>query len=164
MLADALARVESRGWRLIVAGDGPVRAEVEAAFAGFLPGQVVFAGRLESAALRALVARCDLFVWPGVREPIGMAMLEAQASGVPVVSGKGPGIADIVQEGRTGRLVPRGDAGAFAAAVDGLLRDPGKREAMGALARETVREHHDIAAASVTLGAVLGAVQAGRWP
>jgi len=164
LLADALARVESRGWRLIVVGDGPVRAEVEAAFAGFPSGQVVFAGRLESAALRTLVARCDLFVWPGVREPIGMAMLEAQASGVPVVTGRGPGIADIVQEGRTGRLVPRGDAGAFAAAVDGLLQDPGERAAMGARARKAVREHHDIAAASVTLDAVLGAVRAGRWP
>jgi glycosyltransferase involved in cell wall biosynthesis len=164
LLADALARLETPGWRLIVVGDGPVRAEVEAAFGGFPPGQVVFAGPLDSGALRTLVARCDLFVWPGVREPIGMAMLEAQASGVPVVTGRGPGIADIVQDGRTGRLVPRGDPGAFAAAVDGLLQDPAQRAAMGARAREAVRERHDIAVASATLDGVLGPLQVGCWP
>ena len=81
-----------------------------------------------------------------------------------MVSGRGPGIADIVQDGRTGRLVPRGDAGAFAAAVDGLLRDPATRAAMGLRAREAVRERHDIAAASATLDGVLSPLQAGCWP
>lgn len=164
LLADALAMVEARGWRLVVVGDGPLRAEVEGAFAGFPPGQVVFAGALDPGPLRNLVAHCDVFVWPGVREPIGMAMLEAQAMGVPVVSGRGPGIADIVQDGSTGRLVPRGDAGAFAAAVDSLLGAPGTRADMGTRARRAVRGHHDIAAASATLDRVLGDLHAGRWP
>ncbi len=164
LLARALAELGTPGWRLIVVGDGPVRAEVEAAFAGFPAGRVVFTGALGSAPLRDLVARCDLFVWPAVREPIGMAMLEAQAGGVAVVSGRGPGIAGIVQDGRTGLLVPRGDPEAFAAAVDALLRDPGKRAAMGARARDAVGECHDIVAAGARLDTVLRAVQAGHWP
>lgn len=164
LLAEALQRLQARDWRLIVIGDGPVRADVEAAFAGFAPGRVVFAGALAPEPLDTLVAHSDLFVWPGVREPIGMAMLEAQAVGVAVVSGRGPGIAGIVQDGRTGLLVPRGDPEAFAAAVDGLLRDPGERAAMGDRARDAVGERHDIVAAGARLDTVLDAVQAGRWP
>jgi len=75
-------------------------------FAAFAPGRVVFTGALGSEPLRTLMAHADLFVWPGVREPIGMAMLEAQAAGLPVVTGRGPGIAAIVRDGCTGRLVP----------------------------------------------------------
>ena len=69
-----------------------------------------------------------------------------------------------MQDGRTGLLVPRGDPEAFAAAVDALLRDPGKRAAMGARARDAVGERHDIVAAGARLDTVLRAVQAGHWP
>jgi glycosyltransferase involved in cell wall biosynthesis len=110
------------------------------------------------------VANSDLFVWPGVREPIGMAMLEAQAAGLPVVAGRGPGITDIVHDGCTGRLVPRGDAEAFAEAVASLLAAPEERAALGARARHAALERHDIAAASVTLDHVLTGLQAGSWP
>jgi hypothetical protein len=48
--------------------------------------------------------------------------------------------------------------------VDGLLQDPAQRAAMGARAREAVRERHDIAAASATLDGVLGPLQVGCWP
>ena len=164
LLADALAMLERRTWRLVIVGDGPVRAQVESLFARFAPGRVVFTGTLAAGPLRVLLAQCDLFVWPGVREPIGMAMLEAQAAGLPVVTGAGPGIADIVQDGGTGLLVPRGDVEAFAAAVASLLDEPGERAALGARARLTAHQRHDIATASATLDRVLTHVAAGSWP
>ena len=164
LLAEALTRVPAPDWRLLVVGDGPARADVQHAFAGFEAGRVVFAGVLDPEPLHDLVAHCDLFVWPGVREPIGMAMLEAQASGVPVVAGRGPGVAGIVEDHRTGRLVPRGDAEAFAAAVAELLAAPAERAAMGVRARQAALERHDIAGASATLDRVLRALQAGSWP
>ncbi len=164
LLAEALATLEARTWRLVIVGDGPARAQVESWFADFAPGRVVFTGALAADALRTLVAHCDLFVWPGVREPIGMAMLEAQVAGLPVVTGKGPGIADIVRDGCTGRLVPRGDVAAFAGAVASLLDAPRERAALGARARHGALAHHDIAAASAALDRVLTGLQAGSWP
>ncbi len=164
LLAEALAMLDSARWRLIVVGDGPARADVASFFAQFTNHRVVFTGALDPEALRPLMASCDLFVWPGVREPIGMAMLEAQACGLPVVTGDGPGIAAIVRDGSTGRLVPRGDARAFADAVAGLLDAPGERAVLGARARAVAARDHDVGVASTTLDTVVAGLGAGRWP
>ena len=164
VLAEALAMIAARPWHLIIVGDGVLRAQVEALFAAFAPGRVVFTGALDGEPLRRLMAHADLFAWPGVREPIGMAMLEAQAVGLPVVTGHGPGIAAIVQDGCTGRLVARGDVAAFAGAVASLLDAPGDRAALGTQARRRVAQHHDIAAASATLDGVLRGLQAASSP
>jgi glycosyltransferase involved in cell wall biosynthesis len=64
-------------------------------------------GALPGGRLPALYAACDLYVWPAVREAYGMAMLEAQALGLPVLAGDEGGVADVVADGVTGRLVPR---------------------------------------------------------
>jgi glycosyltransferase involved in cell wall biosynthesis len=164
LLAEALAMLGAQNWRLIVVGDGAARADVRGFFARFAPGRVIFTGELAGDALRTLVAHCDLFVWPGVREPIGMAMLEAQAAGLPVVTGRNPGIADIVRDGCTGLLVPCGDVPAFAAAVAGLIEAPEERAALGSQARRSALAHHHIAAASATLDGVLTGLEAGSWP
>lgn len=164
LLAEALGTLADRDWQLIVVGDGPARAQVEAFYAPFASDRVIFTGALTGDALRPLLVHSDLFVWPAVREPIGMAMLEAQAAGLAVVTGRNPGIADIVSDGCTGRLVPTGDLQAFAAAVAGLVAAPGERAALGARARQKVLQHHDIKAASAALDRVLSALQVGCWP
>ncbi|NIM29641.1 MAG: glycosyltransferase [Gammaproteobacteria bacterium] len=164
LLAEALAGLEGERWRLLVVGDGPVRAQVESSFARFTRGRVVFTGALAADRLRPLVANSDLFVWPGVREPIGMAMLEAQAAGVPVVAGDSPGIAAIVDDGRTGRLVPRGRVEAFSDAVAALLRAPAERLALGVRARQAALRDHDMDTASAALDGVLRGLRAGQWP
>jgi glycosyltransferase involved in cell wall biosynthesis len=164
VLAEALALIEARVWRLIIVGDGAMRTEVEALFAGFAPGRVVFTGALGGDDVRTLMTHGDVFVWPGVREPIGMAMLEAQAAGVPVVTGRGPGIAAIVRDGHTGCLVPRGDVAAFAGAVASLLDAPRERAALGTQARHRSQKYHDIATASATLDRVLRGLREASWP
>ena len=70
-----------------------------------------------------LYASADLYVWPAIGEAWGMALLEAQAAGLPVVVGRSGGIPDIVADGEAGILVQAGDARALALAVATLLDD-----------------------------------------
>jgi glycosyltransferase involved in cell wall biosynthesis len=123
---------------------------------------VRFVGTQPPATVAALLAGADLFVWPAVAEVIGLALLEAQACGVPVVAGRRPGVATIVDDGRSGRLTPPGDTAAFAAAVGALLDDPAGRAAMGRQARAHARARHDLVSAARALDAVLARVIAAR--
>lgn len=150
VLASALDMLRGSPWHLLIAGDGPVRREVEAAFAA-LRGRVTFAGLIDHCVLPEMLNASDLFVWPAVAEPLGMAMLEAQAAGLAVVAGNSGGVGDIVRHGETGHLVPPGDAKAFAGAVFAMLGDPVRRVRMGRSARENVAGRHCGAAAARTL-------------
>ena len=153
LLAKALSRVADLPWRLLVAGDGPARASVEEAFGGF-SHRVRFLGALEEERLAALYAACDLMVWPGVNEAFGMALLEAQAAGLPVVSSALRGIPDVVADGRTGLLAPSLDEAALAERVRALLVDPRKRTAMGREAAKFVAEERSLALAATRLRAL----------
>jgi glycosyltransferase involved in cell wall biosynthesis len=84
-----------------------------------------------------------------------MALLEAQASGVPVVAGACGGVGAIIASGATGLLVPPGDADAFAGAVRRLICDADERARLGAAARRRVREAHDLPVAARRLAALL---------
>ena len=162
ILAAALGRLRHGSWHLVVVGDGEARAEVEQGFAPFGAQRVRFVGSQPAPVIAALLGQCDLFVWPAINEAIGMAMLEAQACGAPVVAGRSPGVAAIVSDRETGLLVPLGDDAAFAAAVDELLAEPSRRAAMAQRAREQARARHDLAAAAAVLDAVLSDVRAAR--
>ena len=161
VLGRALARIADRPWALLVAGDGPARAEVESALAPLGP-RVRYLGRQAPAALPDLYGAADLCVWPAVREAYGMALLEAQAAGLPVVAGFGVGVEAVVVDGVTGLLTPSGDAAAFAAAVERLLASPRRRAAMGRAARRQVEAEHGLAAAARRLDAVLSRVLMDR--
>jgi glycosyltransferase involved in cell wall biosynthesis len=154
-LAAALTRLVHRPWHLVVVGDGEARGEVHAAFASFAPGRVHFAGTQSRSAIASLLGTCDLFSWPAVHEVIGMVLLEAQAFGVPVIAGRGPGVAAVVADGVGGLLVPAGDEAAFAGTLETLLDDPGRRRAMATQARSYVRAHHDLPAAAAALDAIV---------
>lgn len=154
LLAQALRAIADRPWRLLIAGDGPARAEVAAAFAP-LGRRVRFLGRLDPPALYRVAAAADLYLWPAIGEAYGMAILEAQALGLPVVAGAAGGVGAIVRDRRTGVLVRVGDAPAFAGAVAALLENAGSRRAMAVAARRVSAHEHDIGAAARTLDAAL---------
>jgi glycosyltransferase involved in cell wall biosynthesis len=141
-------------WQILVVGDGPARAAIEAAFAPLDP-RAVFAGALPESELPALYAGCDLYVWPAVREAYGLAMLEAQAAGLPVVAGREGGVAEVVQHGLTGLLTPPRDVQAFARAVEALLADPDRRHAMAEAAWRFVAGHRSQGQAATALDGAL---------
>ncbi|MBL8838724.1 MAG: glycosyltransferase family 4 protein [Alphaproteobacteria bacterium] len=158
-LGAALARCRDRRWQLLVVGDGLARQDVAAALAP-VAASVRMAGLRGEAELPALYAACDLFVWPAINEAYGMAILEAQAAGLPAVVGDAGGVGEIVSHDRTGFVLPCGDDDAFAGAVAALLDDPDRRRAMGAAARAKVARLHDLDAASAALTRVLAAAGA----
>ena len=166
LLARALERVSHVPWHLVVVGGGSARGEVEAAFAKLdaRPGRVAFVGPRHPPALHGIVGACDLFVWPAQGEPLGMAMLEAQALGVPVIAGKTRGVGSIVVHGTGGWLVPEGDAAGFADAVARALADPDALAAAGKAGRTRVRAEHGLAAAARNLDRWLGEVVAECRP
>jgi glycosyltransferase involved in cell wall biosynthesis len=157
IIGDALSRLVDLPWSLEVIGDGAARRDVENALAS-LGERVIWTGSLSRMEVAERLASADLFLWPAVNEAFGMAMLEAQASGLPVVAGAADGVREIVVSGTTGLLVAPGDAGAFAAAVRSLILDRGRRSAFGAAARQRVLLEHDVSTTSRRLAAVLGAL------
>ena len=88
-LADAVGCLDAEDVVLLVAGDGPARGEVETAFRDVLRGRVRFLGELTKTDLAQTLTAADIYVWPAVGEAYGMALLEAQAAGLPVVAGAG---------------------------------------------------------------------------
>ena len=83
----------------------------------------------------------ELVLHPAYREGLGIALLEAQAAGVPVVGFRIPGLLEAVDDGRSGLLVPPGDLDALAAAICRLLWNPRLRAQLAQGAREQVRRH-----------------------
>ena len=118
------------GVRLVIGGSGPAEAAARRA----LPG-AVFLGPRHGAGLAALYASLDIFVHSGPHETFGNTLQEAAASGVPVVAPAAGGPLDLVDHGRTGLLVPPGDAAALADAVALLAGRPELRAAQGMQAR-----------------------------
>lgn len=155
LLARALRGLPDIPWQLLVIGDGQAREEVEAAFAWAKNNKVVFAGQMDSEALTRVIPACDVYAWPAVNEAYGIALLEAQAGGLPVVAGKTGGVPAVVADSQTGLLSTPGDTVAFAASLRALLAAPGKRRCMGDLASKRVERIHSLAAAGEKLDAIL---------
>lgn len=154
VLGAALVSLLDLPWSLDIVGDGTARAEVEGALAP-LGAQIRFRGVLDEAAIAVALGEADLFVWPAINEAFGMALLEAQASGLPVIAGRSGGVDGIVVSGETGLLVPPGDVAAFGAAVRRLILDGAARSAMGVAARAKVARDHDLRSAATRLAAVI---------
>jgi glycosyltransferase involved in cell wall biosynthesis len=154
ILGEALASLQATPWQLLVIGDGPARGEVETALAP-LGERVRYAGAAPPERMPEVLAAADLFVWPAVNEAWGMAILEAQAAGLPVVAGRFGGVPQLVADGRSGVLTPPRDVAAFTDAVRDLLDDPGRRALYAAAALDKVASKHDIAAAGAALDAIV---------
>lgn len=138
LLLDALAQLP--GAHLLIAGDGPQAAEVQArAERDDLAGRVHMLGQV--ADLRPALRACDVYAQPSRREAFGLAAAEAAAAGLPVVATAVGGLRDIVQDGRSGRLVPPERPDALSAALAHLLSDRELARRMGVFGRAYVEEH-----------------------
>jgi glycosyltransferase involved in cell wall biosynthesis len=124
--AFALVRERFKNARLTIAGSGPERERLQALAAELgLQGAVAFAGRVENARMGALYAQADCMLNPSTVDNAPISILEAFASGLPVVSTDVGGIPDMVQHELNGLLVPAFDAERMAAAAIRMLADAG---------------------------------------
>jgi glycosyltransferase involved in cell wall biosynthesis len=160
VLARSLLSLRERNWQLLVAGGGDVEDEVRRELRGLGDRRVHYLGVLDVGALPAFYAASDIFFWPAISEAYGMALLEAQSSGLPAVAGASGGVPAIVEDGKTGLLVPAEDSAALASAVARLLDQPETRAAMRKAALAKTGRQHDIATAARILGGALASVRA----
>ena len=137
---EALERVRAKvpGARLVIAGEGPERGELEALVAAQgLEGAVQMPGF--SPDPYGFITALDVFVFPSLAESFPYSILEAMATGRPIVASDVGGVGEAIEAGESGLLVPPGDAAALAAAIGELARDPAQAAAMGRAAE--LRRH-----------------------
>jgi glycosyltransferase involved in cell wall biosynthesis len=109
----------------------------------------------------ALHRRWQLMVQPSIHEGFGLAALEGMAAGLPVVASATGGLPELVDDGRTGFLVPLDDVGTLAERVSMLLDDDALRSRMGQAARDRAREHFTVAEMTAKTAAVYDRLLAG---
>jgi glycosyltransferase involved in cell wall biosynthesis len=134
LLADVFLRLAARrpDLHLIVVGDGPYRRQMEARLAG---APCTFTGCLDGEDLAEVYASSDILVFPSATDTFGNVVLEAQASGIPVIVSDRGGPAENVIPDVTGLVLPAGDAQSLYNAVWTLADNPRRMRDMGLQAR-----------------------------
>jgi glycosyltransferase involved in cell wall biosynthesis len=126
--------------RTIIAGDGPLRARLEAtAHAYHLDGRVRFLGHRDD--VPRLLAAADILVLPSAYEGLPNVVLEAMRYRKPVVATAAPGTTEVVVDGETGILVPIGELILLTRAIRDLVRDPERRRRLGEAGRARAEAH-----------------------
>lgn len=126
---------------LVLIGDGPDRARIRAGYVAVKGIRVRSLGQRPD--VPRLLEGVDIFAFPSWHENLSNALLEAMGAGLPVVATRVGGNTEVVGRGG-GLLVPPHDPGGLAAALRTLVDSPGRREALGAEAREVVRLHYSM--------------------
>lgn len=155
MLAEALKLIRDQNWTLTVIGDGPMRAEVSTLFSTFGGDRILWRGERSTPEIAAELATAGIYVWPGCNEAYGLAYLEAQAAGLPVVAQATAGVPEVVMGGVTGLLTPAGDFKAYADAIARLLNDEKQRQTMAEAAHGFVHRERSLSAAAKRLETIL---------
>ena len=156
--------MKRQDWSLTIVGDGNARTEVQAALAPLGADRLHFRGARQKIEMPNIYANADIYVWPAAGEAYGMALLEAQASGLPVVAGKVRGVPDVMLDGQTGFLTPEGDADAFAGVIDFLISDSEARRQIGETAKRFVGSMRSMEKAAIILNNGLLAARPGPPP
>jgi glycosyltransferase involved in cell wall biosynthesis len=124
--------------RLAIVGDGPVRQELQRYFK---ETPTVFTGYLRGKELASAYASSDLFVLPSQTETLGLVLLEAMASGCPVVACRAGGVPDAVQDGVTGFLFEPNDQEGMVKSVTRALSSETNLDGVRSNARQDVEQH-----------------------
>jgi len=148
-----LLRREGRTMHLALAGDGPLRAALEAQAAEEgVADTVHFLGRVPHARVLSLMARAQLVALPSWDEAFGLVYTEAMAQGTPVLASLGEGPEDFIRNGVSGYLAPVREPAALAGIIAGVLDDPAKAAAIGEAGRAAALELSWERNARLTLG------------
>lgn len=162
LLARALERIAHLPWTISVVGDGSCRQEVMAEFARLDPARLEWLGERQAADMPSIYGNGALYAWPGYGEAYGLAYLEAQAAGLPVVAQDMDGVPGVVRDRETALLTPAGDMAAFADAVAALLGDDALRRSMSEAAQRFVFQERSFEVASARLASILADIGEGR--
>jgi glycosyltransferase involved in cell wall biosynthesis len=168
VLLEALARLKQRGvaFACRIAGDGPERERLLRRARGLPPGSVEFLGFQSFADMKDLYAWADVFALPcrvasdGDRDGVPNAILEAMASGVPVVASDAGGVSEVLTHKETGWLVPPNDPAALASALEEAGSEEELRSHLARGARAEVETRFDARKATETFVRLV--VPAGR--
>jgi glycosyltransferase involved in cell wall biosynthesis len=148
LLVDALAELKRAGGKaeLVLAGDGPMRKEIEQRIAELgLRDNVTITGWISGARVREELVASRAMVLPSFAEGLPVVIMEAMALGRPVISTYVAGIPELVLPGQTGWLVPAGDVPSLAQAMRAVIdTNTARLDQMGQLARARVLERHDV--------------------
>ena len=129
--------LEAPGTRLAIVGDGPARRDLEGEFAGT---HAIFTGLLQGEGLASAYASADAFLFPSTTDTLGLAMIEALASGLPVVAARSGASQEVVSEGENGLLYEADSREELIAAIRRLFADDAFREALARGARAAAEE------------------------
>lgn len=160
VLMEALAEVVAAHPEcdLVVIGDGEMREPMKtAARAHGLEDKVHFLGFQDRATVRTALADADVFTLPSFAEGVPVSLMEAMASGKPVVATQIAGVSELVRHQQNGLVIPAGDASALALALSDLLSEPDTRDTMGAHGREVVEQDFNIDTEAAWLGQLISA-------
>ena len=150
LLVEAMAnvRIDHPAARLVVVGDAP----------GGLPTWVEAVGRIDVADIARYYGRATMFCLPSRQESFGVAVIEAMAAGLPCVVSDVGSLAEIVDHGRAGLVVPVDDPMAMAAAIAGLIEQPARAASLGAAAGRRVEDRYSWRLVADAIGEVLRSV------
>ncbi|MFZ3048120.1 MAG: glycosyltransferase family 4 protein [Desulfatirhabdiaceae bacterium] len=140
------ARLQQDGFRhqLVIVGDGIERSRLRRLAHELIPNAAIFVGQTDRNRMYRFYSAGDVFVFPGIRETLGMVYLEAQSCGLPVVAFDNGGIPEVVQHEKTGFLTAAFDIPAFDRAVKIILTNSKLRLNMGHKAKQYIQLYHDI--------------------
>ena len=147
VLLNAIAALNGRGVELnaVLVGDGAERSRLEARMAELgIADRVEITGYKSQSEVADYLAAADVFVLPSFAEGVPVVLMEAMATGLPVVTTRIAGIPELVEHTKNGYVVPPGDAASLAGAIEKLVTAPGLREEMGAAGQKKVQAFYDI--------------------
>lgn len=128
---------------LLIAGQGPEENALKKLTESLsLTAQIHFKDTIDQT--HELLCALDVFVMPSLMEGLGLSVMEAQASGIPVVASRVGGLVDLIEDGKSGYLVPVNDPGALADRIIGVLKGPESSRAMARQARINVERHFSV--------------------
>jgi len=164
-LIDAMAQLKAQAiaGRLVLIGDGPMRQAIETRIAQHeLEDHIELQGWADSEAVRQTLERSWALVLPSFAEGLPIVLMEALASGRPVISTYIAGIPELVEPGNYGWLVPAGDVVSLTEAMrEALTLSPQQLTEMGQRGREKVLQRHDAAANAQELARLFAAYSGG---
>lgn len=138
-LANIIKAVSAKNTQLLIIGDGKERIQIES----FFPKEsVFFLDQKSKSQLKDIYNASDIFIWPAINEALGLSLLEAQASALPVICGRTSGTASIISDQETGFLYDNQNHMNAVSLLDTLIQDHSLRDRMSHNAKNYAQQKH----------------------